>query len=50
MERFVQRQNVSRFKNLLLRVTDDVQRQQIQELLAEEEAKDPYPKLASRHD
>lgn len=37
MDIFVHRQNISRFRDLLLRVTDD-QRQQIRRLLAEEEA------------
>ena len=39
MESFVHEQNRSRFRNLLLRVTDADQRQQIHQLLAEEEAK-----------
>lgn len=39
MEIFVNRQNTSRFRDLLLRVTDEDQRQQIHHLLAEEEAK-----------
>ena len=39
MDIFVHRQNTSRFRDLLLRVTDTDQRQQIRRLLAEEEAK-----------
>ena len=39
MECFEHRQNTSRFRDLLLRVTDTDQRQQIHQLLAEEEAK-----------
>ena len=39
MSIFVHRQNTSRFRDLLLRVTDTDQRQQIGRLLAEEEAK-----------
>ena len=39
MDIFVHRQNTSRFRDLLLSVTDTDQRQQIQQLLAEEEAK-----------
>ena len=39
MDIFVHRQNTSRFRDLLLRVTDTDQRQQIHKLLAEEEAK-----------
>jgi hypothetical protein len=39
MEILAHRQNTSRFRDLLLRVTDADQRQQIQQLLAEEETK-----------
>ena len=39
MESFVYGQNTSRFRDLLLRVTDADQRQQIRQLLAEEEAR-----------
>jgi hypothetical protein len=45
MERFVQQQNLLRFRDLLFRVTDEAQRQQIKSLIAEELAKDPAPKL-----
>ena len=45
MESFEHRQNTSRFRDLLLRVTDTDQRQQIQQLLAEEEAKALPPRL-----
>ena len=40
MEKFVREQNLQRFRDLLLRVTDQGQRQQINRLIAEEEAKD----------
>ena len=39
MDIFVHRQNTSRFRDLLFRVTDTDQRQQIRRLLEEEEAK-----------
>ena len=39
MDIFVHRQNTSRFRDLLLRVTDTDQRQQIRLLLEEEEVK-----------
>jgi hypothetical protein len=45
MESFEHRQNTSRFRELLLRVTDTDQRQQIQQLLAEEEVKALPPRL-----
>ena len=45
MESFEHRQNTSRFRDLLLRVTDADQRQQIQQLLAEEETKALPPRL-----
>jgi hypothetical protein len=39
MEQFVREENLSRFQDLLLRVTDEGQRQQIKRLIAEEVAK-----------
>jgi hypothetical protein len=45
MESFELRKNTSRFRDLLLRVTDTDQRQQIQQLLAEEEVKALAPRL-----
>jgi hypothetical protein len=46
MEKFVREQNLLRFRDLLLRVTDQGQRQQIVRLIAEEEAKACPPKFA----
>ena len=48
MDIFVHRQNTSRFRDLLLRVTDTDQRQQIHQLLAEEKAKALPRKLGPR--
>jgi len=45
MESFEHRENTSRFRDLLLRVTDTEQRQQIQQLLTEKEAKALPPRL-----
>ena len=45
MERFLHTQNLQRFRDLLLRVTDPEQRKQIHYLLAEEEAKELLPRL-----
>ena len=45
MEKFVQQQNLRRFRDLLFRVTDEAQRAQIKCLIAEELAKDPVLKL-----
>jgi len=39
VEKFVQAENLSRFRNLLHRVTDEGQRKQIEILIAEEVAK-----------
>jgi hypothetical protein len=41
VEKFVREQNLSRFRDLLHRVTDEGQRKQIEYLIAQEEAKDP---------
>jgi hypothetical protein len=46
MENFEPRPIASRFRDLLLRVTDTGQRQQLHQLLAEEEAKALPRKLA----
>ena len=46
MEKFVHRQNLERYRDLLARVTDEEQRNQINHLMAEEEAKDARPKPA----
>ena len=40
MEQFVHRENLQRLRRLLAETADEPQRQQIQKLLAEEEAKD----------
>jgi hypothetical protein len=45
MEKFVREQNLLRFRDLLLRVTDQGQREQINRLIAEEEAKGRPAKL-----
>jgi hypothetical protein len=45
MEKFVREQNLLRFRDLLLRVTDQGQREQIDRLIVEEEAKGCPPKL-----
>jgi len=39
MDRFIQDQNVRRYRQLLERVTDEIQRQMLLNLLASEEAK-----------
>jgi hypothetical protein len=39
VEKFVREQNLSRFRDLLPKVTDEGQRKQIEKLMAEEEAK-----------
>ncbi len=49
MRRFVYRENIKHYKQLLERTIDDAERQRILKLLAEEEAKasaDPPPKQA----
>jgi hypothetical protein len=46
MEKYVREQNLLRFRDLLLRVTEQGQRQQIIRLIAEEEAKGRPSKLA----
>ena len=41
MEEYVHRKNLERFYDLLLRATDDAQREQIKELIKEEQGKLP---------
>lgn len=43
MEKYVQQQNILRFQDLLLRVTDEARRKQIENLIAEEKAKSKPP-------
>jgi len=45
MEKYIHRQNLKHFRDLLDTVTDVEQRKQIARLLAEEEAKDALPKI-----
>jgi hypothetical protein len=45
MEEYVREQNLLRFHDLLLRVTDERQRQQIVRLIAEEKGKGLPPRL-----
>ena len=40
MHRFVHRENVKHYKDLLARTTEEIKRQRILKLLAEEEAED----------
>jgi hypothetical protein len=47
MEEFVREQNLLRFRELLLRVTDDAQRKQILYLIAREKAENLPRKLES---
>ena len=46
MEKYVHRKNLERFYDLLLRATDDAQREQIKKLIKEEQAKELPPKSA----
>lgn len=46
MERFINQQNLTRYRELLMRVTDPEQRRQIALLVAEEEARYAPPRLA----
>jgi hypothetical protein len=41
MERFIRRENIKRYRKLLLEAKDDAERRQIQKLLAEEELREP---------
>ena len=47
MEKFVREQNLLRFRDLLLKVTDHEQRQTIHRLIFEEEVKGGPPRLKS---
>jgi hypothetical protein len=40
MEKFIHRQNLEHYRKLLAETTDEVKRQTLRKLLAEEEAKD----------
>lgn len=44
MERFVRRENIKRYRKLLLEAKDDAERRLIQKLLTEEEQKEPPPR------
>jgi hypothetical protein len=54
MERFIRRENIKRFRKLLLEAKDDAERRRIQKLLIEEEQKEssaagtPSPSTAPR--
>ena len=53
MERFVRRENIKRFRKLLLEAKDDAERRRLQKLLIEEEQKEsaaetPSPSTAPR--
>jgi hypothetical protein len=53
MERFIRRENIKRFRKLLLEAKDDAERRRIQKLLIEEEQKasaagTPSPSTAPR--
>jgi len=45
MEKFVHQENLRRYQELLLKVTDENQRKQIQHMIAQEKAKDSPPLL-----
>jgi hypothetical protein len=47
MERFVRRENIKRYRKLLLEAKDDAERRLIQKLLTEEEQKEPPPETLS---
>jgi hypothetical protein len=53
MERFIRRENIKRFRKLLLEAKDDAERRRVQKLLIEEEQKEsaaetPSPSTALR--
>ncbi len=48
MERFLHRQNLQRYRELLTRVTDETQRLTILNLLSSEEEKDENSKIAKQ--
>ena len=41
MERFIRRHNIEHYRNLLKQASDEAQRKVLEELLAEEEAREP---------
>lgn len=47
MERFIRRENIKRFRKLLLGAKDDAERRRIQQLLIEEEQKESTAETAS---
>jgi hypothetical protein len=47
MERFIRRENIKRFRKLLLEAKDDAARRRIQQLLIEEEQKESTAETAS---
>lgn len=47
MERFIRRENIKRFRKLLLEAKDDAERRRIQQLLVEEEPKESTAETAS---
>jgi hypothetical protein len=47
MERFIRRENIKRFRKLVLEVKDDAERRRIQQLLIEEEQKESTAETAS---
>jgi hypothetical protein len=47
MERFIRRENIKRFRKLLLEAKDDAERRRIQQLLIEEEQKESTAETAS---
>ena len=47
MERFIRRENIKRFRKLLVEATDDAERRRIQQLLIEEEQKESTAETAS---
>ena len=47
MERFIRRENIKRYRKLLLEAKDDAERRLILKLLTEEEQKEPPPEAPS---
>src|SRR5262249_55856455 len=47
MERFIRRENIKRYRKLLLEAKDEAERRLIQRLLTEEEQKEPPPEAPS---
>ena len=48
MDAFIHQQNIERYRRLLAETSDDVQRQQLLKLLAEEEAKEQTSRSPDR--